>query len=120
LTSSKLLHKKQKCSSNVPLIFSCSHPLPDLLLSLLAGSCLEASTMSAPSSQSSSKDGAVVVQTENLADGSKPSKLGSLSTMTRNSEGYGTHNRGKKQLLIKAERKMAPRFLLGVFLTIFM
>jgi hypothetical protein len=68
-----------------------------------------------------SKDGDVVVQTEALATKAPSSKsLGSLSAMTKNSEGYGTHNRGKKKIMIAAERKMAPRFLFGVFLTIFM
>jgi hypothetical protein len=66
----------------------------------------------------------VVVRTDKMEKTlqSQPSarSLGGLSTMTRNSEGYGTHVRSKKKLLIAAERKMAPRFLLGVFLTIFM
>lgn len=70
-------------------------------------------------SNTSSKDGDVVVHTDGLQSKSQKS-LGSLSAMTRNSEGYGTHNRGKKAMLISAERKMAPRFLFGVFLTIFM
>ena len=63
----------------------------------------------------------MVVQTENLQTKAPSQKsLGSLSAMTKNSEGYGTHNRGKKAMMISAERKMAPRFLFGVFLTIFM
>lgn len=77
-------------------------------------------TMTSPKgSQTSSQDGAVVVQPEALPN-APSGKLGSLSAMTKNSEGYGTHNRGKKKIMISAERKMAPRFLFGVFLTIFM
>lgn len=74
-------------------------------------------------SPASSRDGDVVVQTDNLPaaqPAAKKGRLAALSAMTRNSEGYGTHNRGKKQILKAAERKMAPRFLFGVFLTIFM
>lgn len=76
--------------------------------------------MSSPksSSHNSDKDGAVVVQTNSLEPRQK--NLGSLSAVTKNSEGYGTHNRGKKAMMRSAERKMAPRFLFGVFLTIFM
>jgi hypothetical protein len=75
------------------------------------------------SSPPSSQDGAVVVATDALPPAAKaPSsgKLASLTAMTKTSGGYGTHVRSKKQLMISAERKMAPRFLFGVFLTIFM
>jgi len=85
-------------------------PLPVLLPQL--------TTMSG--SPASSKDGDVVVQTGALQPKASQKSLGSLSAMTKNSEGYGTHNRGKKAIMISAERKMAPRFLFGVFLTIFM
>lgn len=76
-------------------------------------------------SQTSSQDGAVVVATDAAqqpAAAKAPSsgKLASLTAMTKTSGGYGTHVRSKKQLMITAERKMAPRFLFGVFLTIFM
>lgn len=75
-------------------------------------------------SQTSSQDGAVVVATSDAQQpaGKAPSsgKLASLTAMTKTSGGYGTLIRSKKQLMISAERKMAPRFLFGVFLTIFM
>jgi hypothetical protein len=73
------------------------------------------SNMTTTQGSQSSSNGDVVVQAK-----APSGKLGSLSAMTKNSEGYGTHNRGKKQMMISAERKMAPRFLFGVFLTIFM
>jgi hypothetical protein len=75
----------------------------------------KAINMTTPQGSQSSSNGDVVVQAKAPSD-----KLGSLSAMTKNSEGYGTHNKGKKQMMISAERKMAPRFLFGVFLTIFM
>lgn len=85
--------------------------------SLLQTSILlqKAPIMTTSTGSQSSSNGDVVVQAK-----APSGKLGSLSAMTKNSEGYGTHNKGKKQMMISAERKMAPRFLFGVFLTIFM
>lgn len=59
----------------------------------------------------------ITVKEGSNASSLKPAR--SIGQMSMVSDGYGTRDRHKKRLMISAERKMAFRFLFGVFITIF-